>query len=112
MSERAVGGAANPENSAPPNLQLRDLLERAIFYLGVPAITAYPLGVLFYWIQIRSHYNISADASWQAVFTIPREFLIAKTATMLAEGLAFATPDLVVTALLVYVPLTIGWQRA
>jgi hypothetical protein len=112
MSERVGGTAASPEYSTPPNLQLRDLLERAIFYLGVPAITAYPLGVLFYWIQIRSHYDISADASWQAVFQIPREFLIAKTATMLAEGLAFATPDLVVTALLVYVPLTIGWRRA
>jgi hypothetical protein len=112
MSERAVGAAGNPENNAPPNLQLRDLLERAIFYLGVPAITLYPLGVLFYWIQIRSHYDISADASWQAVFTIPREFLIAKTAAMVVEGFAFATPDLLLTALIIYVPITIGWRRA
>ena len=112
MSERAVGAAGNSENGAPPNLQLRDLLERAIFYLGVPAITAYPLGVLFYWIQIRSHYDISADASWQAVIQIPREFVIAKTAAMLVESLAFATPDLVLTALIVYVPITIGWRRA
>jgi hypothetical protein len=111
MSERAVGAAGNPENNAPPNLQLRDLLERAIFYLGVPAITLYPLGVLFYWIQIRSHYDISADASWQAVFTIPREFLIAKTAAMVVEGFAFATPDLLLTALIIYVPITIGWRR-
>jgi len=29
MSERAVGAAGSPENNAPPNLQLRDLLERA-----------------------------------------------------------------------------------
>ena len=111
MSERAVGAAGNPEDNAPPNLQLRDLLERAIFYLGVPAITAYPLGVLFYWIQIRSHYNISANVTWQAVFTIPREFIIAKTSAMVVEGFAFATPDLILTALLIYVPITIGWRR-
>jgi hypothetical protein len=93
-------------------LQLKDLIERAISYLGVPAITLYSLGVLFYWIQIRSHYDISADASWQAVFQIPREFVIAKTTSMLVEGIAFATPDLVLTALIVYVPITIGWRRA
>jgi hypothetical protein len=112
VSERADGSAARPESSRPPNLQLRDLLERAIFYLGVPAITLYPMGVLFYWIQIRSHYDISPQASWQAVFQIPRELLIAETASMLVEGLALATPDLVLTALLIYVPITIGRRRA
>jgi hypothetical protein len=112
MSERAGGTAANPETGTPPNLQLRDLLERAIFYLGVPTITLYPMGVLFYWIQIRSHYDISAQASWQAVFQIPRELLIAETASMLVDGFALATPDLVLTALLIYVPITIGWRRA
>jgi hypothetical protein len=90
MSERAGGTAANPENGTPPNLQLRDLLERAIFYLGVPTITLYPMGVLFYWIQIRSHHDISAQASWQAVFQIPRELLIAETASMLVDGFALA----------------------
>jgi hypothetical protein len=110
MSER--GPAANPQNGTPPNLQLRDLLERAIFYLGIPAITLYPMGVLFYWVQIRSHYDIGTQAAWQAVFQIPRELLIAETASMLVEGFALATPDLVLTALLIYVPITIGWRRA
>jgi hypothetical protein len=113
MTERTGGTAANPENETPPpNLQLRDLLERAIFYLGVPAITLYPMGILFYWIQIRSHYDISAQASWQAVFQIPKELLIAETASMLVDGIALATPDLVITAALTYVPITIGWRRA
>src|SRR5215216_2262199 len=70
------------------------------------------MGVLFYWIQIRSHYDISADAAWQAVFKIPKELLIAKTASMLVDGFALATPDLLVTALLIYAPITIGWRRA
>jgi hypothetical protein len=69
-------------------VQLRDLLERAIFYLSVSAITLYPMGVLFYWIQIRSHYDIGAQAAWQAVFKIPQELLIAETASMLVEGFA------------------------
>jgi hypothetical protein len=113
MSERVGGSAAYPENETPPpNLQLRDLLERAIFYLGVPAITLYPMGILFYWIQIRSHYDISAQASWQAVFQIPKELLIAETASMLVDGIALATPDLVITAALTYVPITIGWRHA
>jgi hypothetical protein len=73
MSKHAHGIAASTESGAPPSLQLRDLLERAIFYLDVLAITLYPIGVLFYWVQLRSHYDISSDVAWQAVFKIPRE---------------------------------------
>ena len=31
---------------------------------------------------------------------------------MVVEGFAFATPDLLLTALIIYVPITIGWRRA
>jgi hypothetical protein len=46
------------EAATPSAFQLRDLVERVIFYVGVPAVTLYPVGALFYCLQFVTHYDM------------------------------------------------------
>jgi hypothetical protein len=82
MSKRADGIAASTESGAPPSLQLRDLLERAIFYLGVLAITLYPIGALF-----SSSIGFSSEATTTLV-----PMLLGKLCSRYPENLAHKVP--------------------
>ncbi len=45
------------EATTPSAFLMRDLVERVIFYVGVPAVTLYRVGALFYCLQFVTHYD-------------------------------------------------------
>ncbi len=89
--------ARNDKEAATPSaFQLRDLVERVIFYVGVPAVTLYPVGALFYCVQFLTHYDMDLTPSWHAVLVIPRELVLVETLTLLAAGIAGLLPFMAV----------------
>jgi hypothetical protein len=100
------------EAATPSAVQLRDLVERVIFYVGVPAVTLYPIGALFYCVQFVTHYNMDLTPSWHAVLVIPRELVLVETITLLVAGIAGLLPFMVVYVALSFLLFTIGLRRA
>lgn len=67
-------------------VHIRDLLEKIIFYVGVPLATLYPLGALFYWIQLWRDFEIDSQAAWQGVVLIPKQFVVSQFSWQLVFG--------------------------
>jgi hypothetical protein len=67
-------------------VHIRDLLETIIFYVGLPLATLYPLGALFYWIQLRRDFEINSQAAWQGVVLIPEQFVVSQFSWQLVFG--------------------------
>ena len=100
------------EAATPSAFQLRDLVERVIFYVGVPAVTLYPVGALFYCLQLVTHYEMDLTSSWHTVLVIPRELVLVETLSLLAEGIAGLLPFMVVYVGLSFLLFTLGLRRA
>jgi hypothetical protein len=99
------------EATTPSAFQLSDLVERVIFYVGVPAVTLYPVGALFYCVQLMAHYDMDLSSSWHAVLEIPRELVLVETISLLVTGIAGLLPYMAVYVGLSFLLFTIGWQR-
>ena len=100
------------EVPTPSAFQLRDLVERVIFYVGVPAVTLYPVGALFYCVQFMTHYDMDLTPSWHAVLVIPRELVLVETLSLLAGGIAGLLPFMAVYVGLSFLLFTMGLRRA
>jgi hypothetical protein len=110
---KLASDARNDKETATPSaFQLRDLAERVIFYVGVPAVTLYPVGALFYCVQFVTHYDMDLTPSWHAVLVIPRELVLVETISLLAAGIAGLLPFMVVYVGLSFLLFTIGLRRA
>ncbi len=105
---------AKNDNEAvtPSTFQLRDLAERVIFYVGVPAVTLYPVGALFYCLQFMTHYGMDLTPSWHAVLVIPRELVLVETLSLLAGGMAGLFPFMIVYVGLSFFLFTMGLRHA
>ena len=98
-------------SSLHPAIHLRDLTERVVFYVGVPAVTLYPVGALFYWIQLISHYHMDFESSWHAVLLIPRPFVIVEIARQLTLGGSATLTLMIMIAVPAAILFAMGWQR-
>jgi hypothetical protein len=111
--DKLASDARNDKEAATPSaFQLRDFVERVIFYVGVPAVTLYPVGALFYYVQFVTHYDMDLSSSWHAVLEIPRELVLVETLSLLAVGIAELLPFMAVYVGLSFLLFTIGLRRA